>query len=90
MSNKLATSFTDPAVAVATVVGVVLIAIDPSQALLVLCAAEFIVGAGCATHVRTSLTRTPPAPPAAALFAGLALFWLTMAGLSLWWYVQGS
>lgn len=89
MSNKLATRFTDPAVAVAAVVAVVLIAIDPNEALLVLCAAEFVVGAGCAAHVRTSLKRTPPAPPSAALFTVLALFWLGMSGLSLWWYVRG-
>ena len=89
MSNKLATTFTDPSVAVATIVAAVIIVIDPSQTLLVLCAAEFVVGAGCATHVRTSLKRTPAAPPSAALFAGLALFWLVMSALSVWWYVQG-
>ncbi len=90
MSNKLATTFTDPAVAVATIVATVLIVIDPRQALMILAAAEFVVGAGCANHVRTSLKRTPPAPPSALLFAVLAAFWLTMAGLSLWWYVRGT
>lgn len=88
--GKLATRYTDPGIVLAAIVAAVLIAIDPDEALLVLCAVEFVVGAGCAAHVRTSLKRTPPAPPSAALFVVLALFWLTMSGLSAWWYFQGA
>lgn len=88
--GKLATRYTDPGIVLAAIVAAVMIAIDPDEALLVLCAVEFVVGAGCAVHVRTSLKRTPPAPPSAALFSALALFWLTMSGLSGWWYFQGA
>jgi len=86
MGNKLATRVTDPLIVVAAIAAAILIGFEPRRALLVLCAAEAVVGVGCAVHVRTSLNRTPPAPPSAGLFAVLAVFWLVMAGLSGWWY----
>ena len=90
MDRKTAERFTSPAIGVAVIAAAILIVVDPRQALLVLCGAELVVGAGCAGHVRTSLRLSPPAPPSAVLFAMLALFWLGMAALSVWWYFGGQ
>lgn len=88
MARKQAERFTSPAIAVAVIVGVGVIAVRPEFALLVLAGAEAIAAGGCAMMVRTTLRRTPPAPIAAVLIAALGLFWTTMAALSVYWYAQ--
>jgi len=88
MNRKQAERFTSPAIGVAAVGVAIAIALRPDFALPLLAAAELIVGLGCALLVGTSLRHRPRAPQPVVLFVVLSLFWLGMAVLSLWWYLQ--
>ena len=89
MDRKQAERFTSPAIGVVAAAMVIAIAFRPDLSLPMLAGAELIAGAGCVLLVGTSLRRTPPAPPSAALFTALSFFWIGMAVLSMWWYAQG-
>ncbi len=90
MARKPSERFTNPAIAVAVIAAVGVIALRPQFSLLVLAGAEAIAAAGCVVMVRTTLRRTPPAKIAAAVIAVMGLFWAAMSALSVYWFAQPS
>jgi hypothetical protein len=89
MSGKGAERFTSPGIAVVCAAMMIAIAFRPQLALPLLALTELFVAGGCARFVVISLRHTEPAPASVALFVVLTLFWAGIAGLSVWWYVQG-
>ena len=90
MARKPSERFTSPAIVVAAIAAAGVIALRPQLSLFVLAGAETIAASGCAVMVRTTLRRTPPARTAAAVIAGMGLFWAAMAALSVYWFAQQS